>query len=97
MTFQSVARYMQCFPISLSCCRSDVSHATGGLADGYKVIYTGCGLGMFRCRQLAQLPVAGIPSTPRYFGDDWVALYGMLECLWADGLLRYVCLASVGN
>ena len=53
--------------------------------------------GMFWCRQLAQLPIAGIPSKPRYFGDGRVALYGMLECLWADGLLRYVCLASVGS
>ena len=63
----------RCILISLNCCRSDVRHATGGLADGYKVIYTGCGLGMFRCRQLAQLPVAGIPSKPRYFGDGRVA------------------------
>ena len=41
---------------------------------------------------VASLP--SIPSKPRYLGDDWVALYGMLECLWADGLLRLVCLAS---
>jgi len=93
LTFQSMAGRTWCSLISLNCCRSDVSHATGGLADGYKVICTGCGLGMFRCRQLAQLPVAGIPSKPRYFGDGRVArswkpgaLYGMLEWCCADGL-----------
>jgi len=48
LTFQSMAGRTWCILIGLNCCRSDVSHATGGLADGYKVIYTGCGLGMFQ-------------------------------------------------
>ena len=44
---------------------------TGGLADGYKAIYTGCGLSrnVSACRQLAQRPAllaAGIPSEPVY-------------------------------
>ena len=39
LTFQSTAGRTWCILISLNCC---VSHATGGLADGYKVIYTGC-------------------------------------------------------
>ena len=63
------------------------------------------------CRQLAQWPallIAGLPSA--YLASHDIletaglhvrgspgALYGMLECLWADGLLRYVCLASVGS
>ena len=38
LTFQSTAGRTWCILISLNCCRSDVSHATGGLADGYKVI-----------------------------------------------------------
>jgi len=33
---------------------------------GAKTYSKGCGLGMFQCRQLAQLPVAGIPSGPVY-------------------------------
>ena len=36
LTFQSTAGRIWCILISLNCCRSDVSHATGGLADGYK-------------------------------------------------------------
>jgi len=39
LTFQSMAGvFSWCILISLNCCRSDVSHATGGLAGGYKVI-----------------------------------------------------------
>jgi len=100
LTFQSMAGRTWCILIILNCCRSDVSHATGGLAEGYEVIYTGCGLGMFRCRQLAQWPallVAGLLSA--YLASHDIletaglhargspgALYGRLECLWADGL-----------
>ena len=100
LTFQSMAGRTWCIRISLNCCRSDVSHATGGLADGYKVIYTGCGLGMFRCRQLAQWPALLVASLlSAYVASHDIletaglhargspgALYGMLECLWADGL-----------
>ena len=89
LTFQSMAGRTWCILISLNCCRSDVSHATGGLAGGYKVIYTGCGLGMFRCRQLAQLPIAGIPSKPRYFGDGRVPYMGC----WSGAVLT-ACLSS---
>jgi len=54
LTFQSMAGvFSWCILISLNCCRSDVSHATGGLTVGYKVIYTGRGLGMFWCQYLA--------------------------------------------
>ena len=53
LTFQSMAGRTWCILISLNCCRSDVSHATGGLADGYKVIYTGRSLEMFWCQHLA--------------------------------------------
>ena len=42
LTFQSTAGRTWCILISLNCCQSDVSHATGSLADGYKVIYTEC-------------------------------------------------------
>ena len=42
LTFQSTAGRTWCILISLNCCQSDVSRATGGLADGYNVIYTGC-------------------------------------------------------
>ena len=34
MYFQSMAGRTWCILISLNCCRSDVSQATGGLADG---------------------------------------------------------------
>jgi len=63
----------------------------GGLADGYKVIYTGCGLGMFRCRQLAQLPVAGIPSKPRYLETAGLPY---MECGSAFGLTAYLGMSA---
>jgi len=45
---------------------------------------------MFRCRLLAQLPVAGIPSTPRYFGDGRVeAQVPYMEGWSASGLTAY--------
>ena len=53
LTFQSMAGRTWYILISLNCCRSDVSHATGGLTVGYKLIYTGRGLGMFWCQYLA--------------------------------------------
>ena len=42
LTFQSMAGRTWCILIGLDCCQSDVGHATGGLADGYRVIYTEC-------------------------------------------------------
>ena len=96
LTFQSMADRTWCILISLNCCRSDVSHATGGLADGYKVIYTGCGLGMFRCRQLAQWPallIAGLPGA--YLASHDIletvveARVPYMECWSASGLTAY--------
>ena len=94
--FRLLARVRwQYFLITLGCCLADISQvASGAMASAnsyrkrvwFRNVSTAGPL-------VASLP--SIPSKPRYFGDDWVALYGMLECLWADGLLRLVCLASV--
>ena len=83
------------FLITLGCCRADISQvASGAMASAnsyskrvwFRNVSTAGPL-------VASLP--SIPSKPRYFEDGRVALYGMLECLWADGVLRLVCLASV--
>ena len=71
-------------PVLISCVDS---REMGGLADGYKAIYTRCGLGMFRCRLLAQLPVAGNPSTPRHFGDGRVEAQVPYMGCWSGAVL----------
>ena len=53
MYFQSVAGYMQCFPISLSCCLADISQVAGGATGEYSHIENGVVSGRFQCQQLA--------------------------------------------
>ena len=102
----------QYFLITLGCCLADISQvASGAMASAKSYSKRVWSRNVLTCRQLAQWPallVAGLPSA--YLASHDIletaglhahespgALYGMLECLWADGLLRYVCLASVGS
>ena len=97
--FRLLARVRwQYFLITLGCCLTDISQVASGAmasANSYsKRVW-------FRNVSTAG-PLVASCLAYRVSHDIWrrtgytVALYGMLECLWADGLPRYVCLASMG-